>query len=1635
MKRPISSLQGFIKTSPLLRVQYAAMIGVVFVVCWSLSNVIANEIPMGSVRGQILVAESHQPLPGATVYLTPIDSRGNRSTTRWTTSINKGKFVFPLVRTGEYRISAESTAHSVSGSSITVIEGKTTHITLSLSRSEPNINLVQHQYVYTTKETAYFSIRGYVDWRTWKARHRDQVEVKVYRGDLRAIIQDRDAANDLSSMSQSETTPGIPDEVLHPVVNHQLAPPAKLVIHRTYPIRRTDIEGFYYHHVRIGKLPPGLYLVSAQHGRRKVGGWLLVTDMALVVKTAAHQLVAFVADINNGSPVADAQVQVYRKGAVIAQGISDDRGLVNLRTPLSQGNSAWTAIATKSSDQAVVGLGDMSTEGQGRYVVAAYTDRPIYRPGQRIYFKGIVRRVLQYGVKYAVAERQPVKITVRDPLGDRVFRTRLLTNSYGSYADHFDLPSEASTGAYTMITTVDGEKSTHDILIAAYRKPEFTLKATPSQPRYFIGQTAHVLISAQYYFGVPLANAVVSYQVYRSPDFSYGYTDLYGYSSQTVGQSSQSEDYGQTVIEGKVTLNSKGQYDLQFPAVVPKAPDSPQVHDFTVNLDITDAAGNDISSQCNFQVVAAAFSLSINPEGYLANPHQPFTVTVSAQDYNGKPVPNAPITLTTGYESWARDNSIYRRAAASPTGQNPLFGITGPDGNATFTLLPPKNGELRITARSYDSQHRGMVAWTDVWVCSDEGGDMENQYTDLSLMTNKRNYQPGDKARVLVTCAKPGETVLLTVEGDKVYQAFLVPMVKRSAIVYVPIKAVYGPNVFLDGCYIRKKHYATSEVPLRVSIMDRIVNVNVRAGRQAPHGPPPVYRPGQKITFHIWTSDMKGRPIPAELSFGVVDEAIYALQEDNPQVLIDHFYPQRTNSVNTTFSFAIEYLGDVNKAEPSIKVRKRFLDTAYWNPFIRTDQRGQATVKFTLPDNLTTWRATALAVTRDTRVGRTTDRVIVSKPFMVQVETPRFLVQGDHSRILAFIHNNTSSPQSAMVQLAVNGLNAVGTLTQSVAIGSGEMATVIWPVDATSIGNATITVKAWTQFEANQNPHQYTDGVQISLPVSAHGRDLLRGSAGVVKAGAPAETSVYLSPHAIASDTTLTLRITPSISSSLVGALKYLIGYPYGCTEQTMSRFLPDLLVQRLLREKNHPNKAMEAELPRMVNESLLRLYRFQHDTGAWGWWRHDNDDPWMTAYVLYGLAQAKRLGYPVSHRALAKAKLGAVQLLRTMPLNDRVFMLYALDLAGDRKDVKTEMKNLNLIPRPSHHRRQRKVTIPVSTQSLAYTILLEHRLGMPDRGAWKLLEQMEVSHDQMIHWRVSYNSSSWEYDWDNVMVTAAALQAILVTNPHDPRIEPILRWLMFQRTGECWWDTRDTSWVLAAFVRYLKTQPPMKEGGSVLVSVNGRAIRRFDITPSEQWENELALKLPVSQLTAGRNAIALQRSGGNSPIFYTVQLKQMIAMKHIPALIYKNMVIKREYLRIIPQKVGQFSWNIQTVPTHNQMRQDDQIRVRLVMVVPRNLEYVIIEDHFPAGCEVTERGSAGETSGWDYWWSNVNVRDKKIVFFATNIPAGIHTIEYNLRARTPGIYHALPAMIQEMYSPEVLSETAETRVSVTERK
>ena len=1579
---------------------------------------IARETPTGRVEGRVVLADG-RPLAHAKITLTS-DDGSERVRRLRATSDEDGQWQVPRAPAGLYHVAAVSRAHASEETSVWVSEDETAPVALRLKRTQPDLKAAQQQSAWTPSETAILPLQGYTD--AGRDGQGEPLRMRIFRTRFADVLGDKKAAEALGQVANRyQPLYAIPAALLSPA---KAAAPV-LVAHRVLPVTGADIEGFFHQRVALGRLQPGLYLIEVAHGPNRVCAQLTVSDMALVVKKARGTLLAYAVDSGSGAPRARADIRLWKSGQLVGQTRTDAQGLARIALPQADDDGRLMTLASLGQNEATVGQYDYSEgdENNGKFTVAAYTDRPIYRPGGRVFYKAIARQTLDQGLKYAVRNGQNVDVEVRDPSGTRIEKTSLKANDYGSFHGAVTLSPEAPTGSYSLVMTLDGEEHTADFEVASYRKPEFSATVSPNQTHYSEGDNVEMMVAANYYFGAPVAGARVRYDVFRAPDWA----SLYGDSSDQEDADDQyyggdegqyyADESGESVAQGELKLDANGHAVVQFTAQKPGEIkgeewmyDKPQGQIYTVSVTVEDAANRTVDAQGEVPVSAGDFRLLLDTAGSFAVPGQATTVVVEAKNFQGKPLANQPVELLTSYRSDDGKTTLSPRRYRA---------TTNAAGATRLQIVPSREGVLTLSATSTDARDRQIEATRSLWVASESGGDYDAPYADLSVLTDKKHYKSGEAARVLINAARAGGTALVTIEGSKLFRAWTVPLPRKSNVLRVPLPEDYGPNVTLAACLVRDKKFARSEAALRVSVPRREVRVAVRSARAK-------YQPGQRASYEIQTSNAQGQPIAAEVSLGVVDEAIYALQEDDKGALKRAFYPRNPNNVQTSYSFEPLYLGDVNKASPVIDARSKFLDTAFWRPDVMTDQSGRAHVEFDLPDNLTTWRATAIAQTKDSAFGRAQSEVVVAKDFFVRLETPRFLTGGDAGQIAALVHNETGQTQNATVKMEADGLDLGGDATQTLSLAPGQVGKVVWPVatDANGLGyqsRARLKLSAWS------GDRRFTDAVETALPVRPRGREQVANFVGQVGPRGVSQ-KLSLDASAIPASSRVAVRITPSVSAALVGALPYLTGFPYGCTEQTMSRFLPDILVQRALRLNGANDAQLSKELPVMVRDGLTRLRRFQHNSGGWGWWENDADDAWMTAYVLYGLAQARAEGYAVNDEVLANGRRAALDLLATAPTrnwqrrnweNTRAFALYAVSIAAPTAPERAKVRRLRL----------QTPTQTLDAQALGYLVLLDAELGLASQS-WDQLEgKLRREGEQMLHWQGS-GREAWA-DWDDVTATALGLQAMLKHNPNDPNVTAVVLWLMTHRRDDAWGNTRDTAWSLGALCDYLGAQPPERGSASpptLKIALNGRELQTLNL---KNADGEVALDIPWKELRASGNRVEITREGGGAPVFYALSVRQTLGSAGpLPALVSVpvsggKISIAREYRRVTTSGGA-----VGSVPTGNKLSQGDQIRVRLTLEVPTDLSYVLIEDAFPAGCETTERGDAG-VDEWDNWWSSTDVRDDRIAFFARHLTRGKHTIEYNLRAQTPGDYRVLPALLQAMYDTDTRAETAEDRLQI----
>ena len=804
------------------------------------------------------------------------------------------------------------------------------------------------------------------------------------------------------------------------------------------------------------------------------------------------------------------------------------------------------------------------------------------------------------------------------------------------------------------------------------------------------------------------------------------------------------------------------------------------------------------------------------------------------------------------------------------------------------------------------------------------------------------------------------------------------------------------------------------------------------------------------------TLDAAGKPVPADVSLALVDKAVLTLADDNAGKLMDRFYYQRGLGVQTgaTGVLNVDRLvaqlaeggkggGGGGGGPEMASVRREFPDIAFWRANVTTGADGKAQVQVTLPDNLTTWTMDARAATADTRVGQSKTDIIATQDLLVRPVLPRFFVDGDRAEIAAVVHNTTAYPREVAIDVKATGLDLPAQTASTVTIPAGGTYKAVWPVAVTS-GAGEVKVLMSAKTVAAIPPLE--DAVEITLPVYRYTTPEVVGTSGQVGPDEQRLELVRIPPGADPTQGGLDVTLEPSLAAGTLGGLTYLEHYPYECTEQTMSRFLPNVVTYAALKELGVPRPDLDAKLPQQVGVGLQRIYAQQHVDGGWGWWQSDDSRVAVSSYVVFALAKAKQAGFTVDQTVLDRGvrylteSLKAPKGLEPWQLNQQAFTLYALAEAGQMEPNRAGAL---------YEAREGLSTYGKAYLAQALSLINDKAAAARIKTLLADISGQAITSATSTHWEEAF-VDYWNMNTDT-RTTSIVLDTLAKLDPENSLAPNTVRWLMGARKADRWETTQENAWAIMALTDWMAATGELEGDYDWQVALNDSALGTGTVTPATVAE-VTTLHAGIEELLLDQtNAVVIGRTAsgdqtGKGQLYYTTHLKTYQPVDEVEPL-SRGVTISREY-RLAD--CGQTDPK-QTCPAVTQAKVGDVLDVKLTVVVPNSLYYVVVEDPLPAGAEAldvslktTSKTVAGpqvgeENEGYDPWadwrWqpTHVELRDEKAVLFQTALDPGTYEFSYQIRASLPGEYLTLPPTASQMYFPEVWGRGAGSTFTVTE--
>jgi uncharacterized protein YfaS (alpha-2-macroglobulin family) len=1430
------------------------------------------------------------------------------------------------------------------------------------------------------------------------------------------------------------------------------------------PIDVTDANG--------DALPPGVYVLrgtAPELGDNRPFRHVLVVGTANVtLKASSDMLTIWATNVSAGVPISNAPIAVYDRALnVVANGVTDVNGL--LTVPIPRGDYLELAAVLQTDSDFGIGTTTWADGIQGwsfgfptdfypsQYAGYLYTDRPIYRPGQPVYFRGIVRQ--RDDVTYTPPDVASVPVSIYNDNGEVVYEAELPLTPFGTFSGTFAVADDAMVGAYHITFPMPDEdielrwfNTGVFFNVAEYRAPEFQVTVTPERAEIVNGDTLRATIDAHYFFGGAVGGANVAWRIVDAPyafdgDPRYSFIDF----DQDAGAMAFYAPDGGMIMEGEGAADESGAFIVEFPA---RLDDEMGSRVYTLEATVTDESDQAVSGRGQIVVHRGSVYVGVRPQNYVEIEGREATVDILTLDAFTRQPTAAFVPVSVVERRWY---SVQERDSSGRTVWNyevediPLADgtvTTDANGRGTFTFTPPNGGVYKIDACAVDCDTGGRAS-AYVWVAGTEYVAWRQQNSNrIDLIADSDSYAIGDTAQILIASPFQGTaTALITVERGGVLSTDVVTLTSNSLVYELPITDAHAPNIYVSALIVKGVDENNPVAAFRVGMVQLAVETARKEITLTITPDSDDAQPGATVTYTVQATNYAGNPVEAEIGVSLTDLAVLTLAPPNSDPLLTRFYGQQGLGVRTATPLTINTDLLTQVVLDTIKgggggfgeggifdIREEFIDTPYWNATLTTDADGRASFAVTLPDNLTTWRLDAHAVTSgadgNMLVGQTTRDLISTKPVLIRPITPRFFVVDDQVTLAALVNNNTDADVNALVTLDADGVTFVDEAAQIVTVPAGGRARVEWVVTVDDVRAIDLT------FAVNADDGLYIDaskpplgqGDARTLPVYRYSAPSTVGTAGVVDAEGTREEQIALPPDTAPTRGALIVRAETSLAQVALGALTVSENQTYDCAEQTVSRFLPNLMVARALTALGTDDPDLMRETTIQVSAGVQRLTAQQKPNGGWGWCVQDRADPLVSAYVLIGFVEARAQDYPVDDAVIGRAVsylrstfVPTTLSLPTWQLDRQAFIAYALAQSGypdiARASTLYELRgSLSL-----YARALLALTLDLSES--------ENRARIDTLLAD--LNSAAIISATGVHWQEAARDP---YNWNtDTRTTAIILSAFARLTPEGDLLPNIVRWLTTARRADAWETPYETTWAIMGLTDFIGAQ-----GGAAdydyRVMLNDAELMAGDAAEDQSSASNDA-RVPTADLRLDAvNRLLIERGAGMGTLYYTAHVETYQPVATL-APINAGIVVERRYTDAAGEIV-------------TAARVGELITARLTIIAPNDLHFVAINDPIPSGADAVDPnlstsqqiGTQPElnprdplSQGWGWWWfSRITFHDDGVILSAEYLPAGTYEFVYTIRPGLPGIYNVLPPTGREVYFPAVNGRGAGSTFTIT---
>jgi hypothetical protein len=1056
-----------------------------------------------------------------------------------------------------------------------------------------------------------------------------------------------------------------------------------------------DDEWFGRYQVReilLDPLPDGIYLVQAMQGIKEGQALLQVTSLAVQVKQSSAELVVRTID-RALRPVAGAAV-AYRDGRGRWQalpGATDANGELRAADPGRFDGRLVIRVSATENRQALAST-DFLPAVSDEESVFLVTDRPIFKPGERFFYKGTVRTRATGALAAPTTTGAQAHVRVLRADGtDTGIAADVPVTAFASFSGQFDLDPQRPPGLYRLIAEIDGKPYGGEFRVRDYVKPTFYLELVERDPTIRPGEPFHLRFRTKRYSGGVAPNVRYEVFVYRkvldAPQFvleaggglEAGH-DYFGVVQAATALSEPKRLYSS--VEARLSAQNAGDWRTSWstaPEVdadgnasvtltLPKTPDAEADRDwiYTIVVRAMDRAGAQAVLSENVYmtladaVVAAQFRTSVGEPAAGELP-----LELRATFPGGEPAPGASgrVELSVEHASGPREDLVPMPFRADEQGRA-LVRVPRPSGVGRIRAVAV------LDAVGEKGFRRPFRAEPTLALVAEGKGEAVVANTEVELYPERTVLEPGGKTRVLALLPVgwgAGEQGVLweTLAGDRVFGTKSTVVSGRSRWLDVEARTEYGTGFYQTVTVpLAGGRYGEQTLGFRIVPSDKRLVVTVRPSEA-------VAEPLKPTAIDFEVRDATGAPAAdVELSVNVVDRAVYAVQPEIRPGILDFFYPLPRLNLATFYSDELQGYGyaaaltrpnfRMAALKSNVRLQKRDMrDTAGWFPHVVTGADGRARVTPEMPANVTEWLVTAIAADRTGRVGEGTAVFRTAADLSIELQAPRFLRERDVVEGNVQADNHTAGAVTAAVTTRASGgvvLADEGT-ARSVAIAPNGQGLVPLRVSApVAPGAAVVTVDVEAPGVRAGGPRAF----DVALAPAALEQVLVATPQGA-ELVFPATTGVARE---------LRVRVLSGLLGVALEAAGRLVSYPYGCTEQLVHTTVPnlvllDLVAQAGLSADELKPLGLDGSVERArenARKGVERIGANQKPNGGLALWPNDSEPSFpATVIAARALVIAAQLNVEGAQSILTRARTWLATAM--VPSADSLFGAYELEL------------------------------------------------------------------------------------------------------------------------------------------------------------------------------------------------------------------------------------------------------------------------------------------------------------------------------------------------------------------------------------